>query len=55
MYWYLVLVILLFLFENIMASCPAYDRGDYPHWIDLDQDCQNTRHEVLVEESTVPA
>ena len=38
-----------------MASCPAYDRRDYPHWIDLDHDCQNTRHEVLVEESTVPA
>ena len=37
-----------------MASCPTYDRRDYPHWIDLDQDCQNTRHEVLVEESTVP-
>ena len=54
MYRYLVLVILLLLFENTMASCPAYDRRDYPHWIDLDQDCQNTRHEVLVEESTVP-
>ena len=52
MYRYLVLVILLLLFENTMASCPAYDRRDYPHWIDLDQDCQNTRHEVLVEEST---
>ena len=54
MYRYLVLVILILLFENTMASCPAYDRRDYPHWIDLDQDCQNTRHEVLVEESTVP-
>ena len=54
MYRYLVLVILLLLFENTMASCPAYDRRDYPHWIDPDQDCQNTRHEVLVEESTVP-
>ena len=54
MHRYFVLVILLLLFENTMASCPAYDRRDYPHWIDLDQDCQNTRHEVLVEESTVP-
>ena len=54
MYRYLVLVILLLLFENTMASCSAYDRRDYPHWIDLDQDCQNTHHEVLVEESTVP-
>ena len=54
MYRYLVLVILLLLFEITMASCPAYDCRDYPHWIDLDQDCLNTRHEVLVEESTVP-
>ena len=54
MYRYLVLVILLLLIENTMASCPEYDRRDYPHWIDLVQDCQNTRHEVLVEESTVP-
>ena len=54
MYRYFVLVILLLLFENTMASCPVFDRRDYPHWIDLDQDCQNTRHEVLVEESAVP-
>ena len=54
MYRYLVLVILLLLFENTMASCHAYDRRDYPHWIDLEQDWQNTRHEVLVEESAVP-
>ena len=55
MYRYLVLVILLLLFENTMASCPAYDRRDYPHRIYLDHDCQNTRHKVLVEEPTVPS
>ena len=54
MYRYLVLVILLLLFENIMASCPAYDRRDYPHRIYVDHDCQNTPHKVLVEEPTVP-
>ena len=33
------------------AGCPKYDRKSYRHWIDEDLDCQNARHEVLIEES----
>ena len=33
------------------AGCPRYERKSYRHWIDEDKDCQNARHEVLIEES----
>ncbi len=37
--------------NEIAANLPEYDRADWKHWTDEDKDCQNTRHEVLIEES----
>jgi hypothetical protein len=35
------------------GSMGGYSRDLFPHWIDNNGDCQNTRHEVLAWESTV--
>jgi len=49
------LVLLLFLLIcSQISACPKYNQKDYRHWIDEDRDCQNTRNEVLIQESLDP-
>jgi hypothetical protein len=40
--------------EQGNAFVGLYDRSDWPHWLDSDKDCQNTRHEILIQTSTKP-
>ena len=37
----------------VPGALPKYDRDDWRHWVDDDRDCQNARHETLVEESRI--
>ena len=53
--WRLDVVFVAVLLASLTATAgfPAYRRSEWPHWQDRDQDCQNTRAEVLIEESLI--
>jgi len=46
------IVVLLLTAASVSAS--GYNRKDWPHWEDLDRDCQNTRAEILIRDSRIP-
>ena len=39
---------------DVPTQISPYNRKDWPHWIDADRDCQNTRQEMLIATSRVP-
>ena len=47
-------IVLTISVAELAADLPGYDRDDWRHWTDADGDCQNARHEALIEESRIP-
>ncbi len=44
----------LILLIPALVFAGEYDRDDWPHWKDLDGDCQNARMETLIRDSSKP-
>lgn len=47
-------IVLTISVAELATDIPGYDRDDWRHWTDADGDCQNARHETLIEESRIP-
>lgn len=48
------ILILFFILFPALALAGEYNRADWPHWRDLDSDCQDARAETLIRDSLVP-
>lgn len=46
--------LLILLATTASNAAENYNRSNWKHWIDADRDCQNTRHEILIESSQTP-
>lgn len=49
----IVIIALVALLPAVWAAESDYSREDWGSWEDFDQDCQNTRHELLISQSLV--
>ena len=49
----ILLLLLLVLWVSPIQAQP-YDRSQWEHWVDEDQDCQDTRQEVLIRDAIGP-
>lgn len=47
----LLLILVSCSHQAFQAPSTKYDRKDWPHWVDKDRDCQNTRQEILINRS----
>lgn len=45
------LILILSLFVSFSVSAQKYKRKLYPHWIDKNKDCQDTRAEILIKQN----
>ncbi len=48
----LTLFLINLIAPGVQAAAPVYNRDLYPHWEDLDDDCQDTRSEILIKYNT---
>jgi hypothetical protein len=51
MKYFLIFMVVLLHLQILMAQTGKYNRADWPHWLDEDGDCQDTRQEVLIKDA----
>lgn len=46
-------LLIALLLATLCVNTFSYDRANYPHWLDLDDDGQDTRQEILIRDSQI--